>query len=426
MEKKLTYFTGLSFAIGSIIGSGILFLPSLTYQLSGTNVIVSWVVATLFCLPLLMIFSDFVRMRPDSRGVEGFISLGLGETIGATVPALLLSTVVIGMPSAAIIAGKYVERIIGFEHTVVITAVLIICVGIMVNLLGIKLGGLINTIIAIGLLIVASVVIALTLPRIDGSYSGLPSEFNLNATSKGIVVAFWAFAGFENLTFIAKDFKNPQKIFLRTMASALIVCGALYLLLTYSVASLIPFEKVDSIVGVFQLTQLKGSAELLPIAVVLFSVFAVSINKISWIWGLSRMIQSSASEGKLPEWFLKSNKNGIPHRAIVFLFVAFISSVFLALWKKEWFETLLQIVSANFVVIYIMCILSYLRVCSEKLKLFLTFVLLGLFLWVLSSMGWILLYPCVVCLISSFLYLRNTKKRKTIVALNKGVTGDVN
>src|ERR1035438_5021750 len=97
LKRQLTLKDGIGLGLGSIIGSGILFLPSMTYGLAGTNVLVCWVVTTFLCLPLLYIFSHMVESVPNESGMEGYISLGLGEHVGATIPILFLSTVGIGM-----------------------------------------------------------------------------------------------------------------------------------------------------------------------------------------------------------------------------------------------------------------------------------------------------------------------------------------
>jgi amino acid efflux transporter len=65
--KGLTRWQGIPLAIGSIAGSGILFLPSAVYSRAGNNCLVVWAIATLMCLPMLLMFEDMVRSNPDGR-----------------------------------------------------------------------------------------------------------------------------------------------------------------------------------------------------------------------------------------------------------------------------------------------------------------------------------------------------------------------
>jgi amino acid transporter len=113
LRRTLTLWDGMALAIGSIAGSGILYLPSLTYVLTGHDVLFVWLGGTLLCLPLLFMFTDMVRLIPDGSGMEGFIARGLGSHVAATVPLLFLSVVVLGIPAGVLVAGEYLRSAIG-------------------------------------------------------------------------------------------------------------------------------------------------------------------------------------------------------------------------------------------------------------------------------------------------------------------------
>jgi amino acid efflux transporter len=66
---------------------------------------VVWGAATLLCFPLLLVFVDMVRRVPDGSGLEGFIALGLGRHVAATVPPLFLSLICLGLPAGSLVAG---------------------------------------------------------------------------------------------------------------------------------------------------------------------------------------------------------------------------------------------------------------------------------------------------------------------------------
>ena len=61
LKRQLTLKNGIPLGIGSILGSGILFLPSLAYSISGQNVGYVWLLSILLCLPLLIIFTEMVK-----------------------------------------------------------------------------------------------------------------------------------------------------------------------------------------------------------------------------------------------------------------------------------------------------------------------------------------------------------------------------
>ena len=75
MNNKLSLFQAIPLGIGSIIGSGILFLPSLTYYTSEENVLLAWIITTVLCIPGVIFFSDMVKVIKDDSGMAGFVFL---------------------------------------------------------------------------------------------------------------------------------------------------------------------------------------------------------------------------------------------------------------------------------------------------------------------------------------------------------------
>src|SRR5260221_3447663 len=102
------------------------------------------------------------------------------------------------------------------------------------------------------LLLVVVALCALTAPQIDHGYRAvLQTVRALGPILSGVVVAFWAYVGFENLTFIAGEFRNPRRDFPLAMIAAFLVYGGLALALTVLIAALIPRGRVSALSGLF-------------------------------------------------------------------------------------------------------------------------------------------------------------------------------
>src|SRR5919108_3089280 len=109
LERTLGLGGGIALAVGSVAGSGILFLPSVIYVIARHDALVVWVLAALVCVPLLGVFTALVRRVPGGTGLEGFVALGLGRRVAALVPALLLVVFYPAMAAAMLVAGGYVS-----------------------------------------------------------------------------------------------------------------------------------------------------------------------------------------------------------------------------------------------------------------------------------------------------------------------------
>ena len=109
LPRTLGLGGGIVLAVGSIAGSGILFLPSTIYVIAGSDSLVVWLLAAALCVPLLAVFASLVRRVPGGSGLEGFVALGLGRRVAALVPGLLLVVFYPAMAAAMLVAGGYVS-----------------------------------------------------------------------------------------------------------------------------------------------------------------------------------------------------------------------------------------------------------------------------------------------------------------------------
>lgn len=411
-EKKLGLFSGTSYAVGSIIGSGILFLPSLTYKLSGPDVFLSWLLATLLCIPLLLVFYDMSKVTKAGDGVKGFIEFGLGKTIGSCFPVLLLSTVSIGMPSSALIVGKFIKDYFSINGIDYLVAFYLLLFGIVSNLLGKSIGEKIQNFVSLGFIIVGVGLFFFTLPMASGNYHHIKPDFDMKATFAGITMAFWAFAGFENLSFITQDFKRPEKDFLLSMILALVICGTLYLALTANYAAIIPYQNIETVMGIFQLSKVVNPKEVSSLIIAVLAFLALKTNFNSWVKGLTQMIYNAGLEGNLPKSLAKTKK-----RPTFLLGGLFSLSLILSILFHEFLEVGLVIVSSNFVTIYVLTLLSYLKgKWSLSRKIMATITLLIL-LASLATSGEKLLYPVIVFFLTYMAFKLKPRKELALVVL---------
>lgn len=411
-DKKLGILSGTSYAVGSIIGSGILFLPSLTYKLSGSDVFLSWLLATVLCIPLLLVFYDMSKVTRPGDGVKGFIEHGLGKTVASCFPVLLLATVSIGMPSSALIVGKFIKDYFGLDGIDYLVAFYLLLFGVISNLLGKNIGEKIQNIVSISFIIVGIGLFFFTLPEANGNYHKIIPQFDLKRTFAGITMAFWAFAGFENLSFLTNDFKRPEKDFLLSMILALVICGTLYLALTANYAAIIPYENIETVMGIFQLSKVVKPQAVSSLVIAILAFLALKTNFNSWVKGLGQMITNASTEGNLPR-ILAKKKNA----PIYLLGSLFSLSLFLSLIFPEFLETGLVIVSSNFVTIYVLTLLSYLRGSWSVPRKIMALVTLLILLISLGTSGEKLLYPVIVFFVTYLVFRFKPKKELAVLAL---------
>ena len=135
---------------------------------------------------------------------------------------------------------------------------------------------------------------------------------------------FWAFLGWENLSFSLGEMKDPEKNVPRLYWLSFVLVAAIYVLLALiSVGA--------SATGV----SLKGAAGLSSL--VLFTpggsfliwliIVVLAANACSWNFTASRLIYAGGRTGVFPEVFGKLSKRNIPLSSLVILYTLSVSLI---------------------------------------------------------------------------------------------------
>ncbi len=400
-RRGLTRMQAIPLAIGSIAGSGILFLPSAVYAEAGRNSLLVWGLSTLLCLPMLLMFDDMVRSNPDGRGIESFIRIGLGPLFGRSVPMLFIALVIVGLPAGSFVAGQYVAHAFGTGLLLTCgVAAAVLIAALATNLAGVRASTRLQTVVTWGLVAVATVLLCSALPAVaDHGEKVLPHGGGLGVVLPGVLLSFWAFAGFENLTFLSREFRRPDRDFLPVSAIALTVYGVFTILLTIAIAVRIPRGEVDEVTGLLQLAATMHPSGLLIWAVTVIAVSAMLLNAVAWVWGVSGVVGDAARNRMLPRRFTPADDSGgVPRRTAALLTGLFSVTFVVLVLFPELVVDATAAASAIFMILYVFAIVSYIRVRGVTVRSMLNLALLVVMVASLAQAGWQSVYGVVVLL----------------------------
>jgi amino acid efflux transporter len=123
------------------------------------------------------------------------------------------------------------------EWVAVLVAVTVLLAALLANLAEVRANARLQ---AAGSWALVSMTVVLLVSAATAGASSLsavePDVSDLGVLLPGVVPSFWAFAGFENLTLLSRDFRRPERDFLPVSAIALAVYGLLTILLTIAIA----------------------------------------------------------------------------------------------------------------------------------------------------------------------------------------------
>jgi amino acid transporter len=241
-KKGLSVRGAIVLGVGSMIGAGIFSLLGEAGAIAGAAVWISFVVGGVVAGLLGYVCSKLGVRYPSSGGlvtylVEGF---GLGRLVGITAWLGYISAVVVVTAMVAVSFGGYAVSLFfghgshwsGWDNVFISALLVVMCA---LNMVGARAVAAAQAAIVAGVLAVFGVFIFVTVPRIDTSLLSFDSYPSASKILASVALTFFAFLGFNVITFTAGDLKNPRRDLPRAMAASLGITTLVYVLIAIGV-----------------------------------------------------------------------------------------------------------------------------------------------------------------------------------------------
>src|SRR4051812_28100564 len=103
-----------AYYVTSIVGAGILIVPSLASRIAGPASLLAWCFLTVISYPFAMVFSRISIEFPSNAGIFEFIQSRFGDFTSRTLLLLFMITHFIGNPVIGIASARYLQNVIHF------------------------------------------------------------------------------------------------------------------------------------------------------------------------------------------------------------------------------------------------------------------------------------------------------------------------
>ena len=327
LKKTLGLSAALSTVVGMVIGGGVFFKPQAIYSATGGAPglgMLAWVIAGFITIAAGLTAAEISAAIPKTGGMMVYIKEIYGDRLGfltgwmQTVlffPGTAAALAVIFAQQVAVLFGQSDQNM-----TVVLPiAIIVILFLAVLNTVGSKLGGTIQTIATICKLIplVIIMIFGFILGGGDNSITTplvAPGISVGTALGQVLIAALFAYDGWISVGAIAGEMKNPGKDLPKAIVGGLSMVMAVYLVINLAYLWVAPASELA-----------QASA---PAAVVATKIFGPMGGKfitvgilISVFGGLNgylltgpRIPYTLACEGKLPasKMLAKLNKGGVP------------------------------------------------------------------------------------------------------------------
>ncbi|OLE91435.1 MAG: hypothetical protein AUF79_04555 [Crenarchaeota archaeon 13_1_20CM_2_51_8] len=306
--------------MSSVLGSGVLVLPGLAAQIAGPASLVAWVALSIISYPLAYTFASLSARRPESGGVYSFARESLGPGAANAVGWLFILWYVTGAPVVTVIAASYLAYALPLTRTEIFLIAGLLTLGaFLVNYRGIVVSSRVQL----------AVIVAIVGLLITAVFASAPSVNPANFTpffpngyipiGVGAALIFWSYLGYENVSNVAEEFKNPEKDFHRSILFSVIVIGLLYISVAVATVGTRAYAAGGSVAPfAVMLSNALGIYGAVGTAILAVIIIFGTMN--AYTTGISRVIYATAKDRGLPGLLDHINsKTQVPDRSLMLL-----------------------------------------------------------------------------------------------------------
>ncbi|KAA8720967.1 amino acid permease [Corynebacterium spheniscorum] len=367
--------------LGSAVGAGLFLGTGVGIKVAGPAVLLAYIVAGAIVVMVMQMLGEMAAARPASGSFStyGFQSYGhwAGFTLGWLYWFMLIMVLGAEMTGASAIMASW------FGVDPWIPALVCVIFFAIVNFARVRGFGefefwfaFIKVAVIVGFLVIGFLLVFGLMPGHDfigttnfiGDHGFMPN--GLAGVAGGLLAVAFAFGGIEIVTIAAAESDRPREAIATAVRSVIWRISLFYLGSVLVITFLLPYDEIDGassaaespFTRVLEMAHIPGVVGFMEAIIVLSLLSAFNAQ----IYGTSRLCHSLAMTGDAPKLFRKTNRDGVPINAVVLsVFFAFVS-VALQFWNPAGLlEFLLNAVGGCLIVIWIMIVLSYLRLHPE-------------------------------------------------------------
>jgi basic amino acid/polyamine antiporter, APA family len=280
LPESLGLWTSVSLVIGGIIGSGIFMKPALMASQLGSPglLILVWVVAGVVTMFGALTNAEIATIIPETGGqfiffqkmYGSFFAFLYGWSCFAVVNTAAVASIAFvlaqyteyffvlprfsaELEQSVVLHIPFIGNIFPLENFGVKALSVIVIVSLAIgNYFSVLFGGRVQVIFTILKVLAIILLVAGILFSGEGNSNNfiqnasfMPSGIQLvTAFVAALSGAFWAYDGWNNITFVAGEIRNPQKNIPLSLFSGLCVCILVYVLVNLAYLYVLPIESV--------------------------------------------------------------------------------------------------------------------------------------------------------------------------------------
>jgi APA family basic amino acid/polyamine antiporter len=306
LKREAGLFQVVAYGVGNIIGAGIYVLVGEAAGLAGGMIWLAFLIGAVIALLTGLSYAELSSMYPRAASEYVFLGRAYGNRLLAFLTEwTMLVTEMVAAAAVSVGFAGYLSN--EFSVPELPTAGVLLVVLTVIAIGGVKDSLRLNTLLSLVAIGGLAIVVFAGIGKI-GSVSYTVSPYGLSGVIGAAALVFFAYIGFDNMSNISEETREPEKTIPRGLLIAVGITTVLYILVGIATVSLASLEGLASSDAPLAYAV---SAPLGPVAYDILTVIALltTFNTVLVLLIVSsRIIYGMAREGALPSFLGRISK----------------------------------------------------------------------------------------------------------------------
>ena len=334
LKRALGPINLITLGIGAIIGAGIFVLTgTAAAQFAGPGIVISYIIAGIGCVFAGLCYAEFASMLPIAGSAYTYGYATMGELVAWIIGWALVLEYAFGAATVAVGWSGFVSDLVSFfgislpfnpapkvslgpiAAQVDIFALSALVIITVILVVGVKESANFNSAAVMIKVSIVLVFIAIASMFAFGHWHLMTSnwhpfipanqghfgEFGWSGIMRGAGVVFFAYIGFDAVSTAAQEARNPQKDMPFGILGSLVICTALYILVSGLLTGVVNFSKLNVPAPVADATRVIGMGWA-TVLIDLGAIAGLASVMMVMMLGQSRVLYTMSHDGLLPNW----------------------------------------------------------------------------------------------------------------------------
>ncbi len=311
MKRNMGVLSGLGILVGYVIGASIFVTPGVLAISTGPYVWLSYFIAGIPAFTLCFVYAQISTLVPVSGAIYVFSSLTITNRGGYLYSIFTATDFIFSTPLMAITMATYLKVFIpGLNITIAALVIMLLTFGL--NFFGNRVGAKVQS---FAILFLAVVILIFTFGGvIKADWGNFTPAFpnGISPIVAGVLSCYYSFAGFNILTEMSGEIKNPSKNVPRILFLGFSIIMLLYVGICVALVALVPYTDLG--MGepvVFAATKIFNSGWFGTVLALAAICGCWTTLNASFL-GLPRILMQLGRSKFLPKIYTKINRFGVP------------------------------------------------------------------------------------------------------------------